>query len=188
MGMGKLIYSMNVSLDGFVETPDHSLDWADVDEEVHTWFNEQSRKASASIYGRRMYEVMTAYWPTGGSDPNATPAMREYAGIWAEQQKVVFSRTLDSVGFGCRLVKGDIGDELAKLRQELDGDIDVSGPDIAGQFIERGLVDEYILVVHPVAIGGGTPFFPRLASPISLRQTATKRFASGVLALTYEAA
>jgi dihydrofolate reductase len=173
MGMGKLIYSMNVSLDGFVETPDHSLDWADVDEEVHTWFNEQSRKASASIYGRRMYEVMTAYWPTGGSDPNATPAMREYAGIWAEQQKVVFSRTLDSVGFGCRLVKGDI---------------DVSGPDIAGQFIERGLVDEYILVVHPVAIGGGTPFFPRLASPISLRQTATKRFASGVLALTYEAA
>ena len=79
--------------------------------------------------------------------------MREYAAIWAEQPKIVFSRTLDSVGFGCRLVKGDIGDELAKLRQEFDGDIDVSGPDIAGQFIERGLVDEYILVVHPVAIG-----------------------------------
>jgi dihydrofolate reductase len=134
-----------------------------------------------------MYEVMSSYWPTAGSDPNATPVEREYAEIWAEQPKIVFSRTLDTVGFGCRLVKGDIGDELATLRQEFDGDIDVSGADIAGQFIERGLVDEYILAVHPVAIGGGTPFFPRRTSPIRLRQAATRRFGSGVIALTYEA-
>ena len=74
---------------------------------------------------------------------------------------------------------------LAKVRDELDGEIDVSGPNIAWQFIERGLVDEYRLVVHPVAIGAGTPFFPRLATPLSLRQVAVKRFGSGVLALTY---
>ena len=128
MGMGKLIYSMNVSLDGFVETPDHSLEWADVDEELHAWFNDLARESAASIYGRRMYEVMSSYWPTAGSDPNATPVEREYAAIWAEQPKIVFSRTLDAVGFGCRLVKGDIGDELAKLRQEFDGDIDVERP------------------------------------------------------------
>jgi dihydrofolate reductase len=183
--MGKLIYSMNVSLDGFIETPDHSLDWADVDEEVHFWFNQQTRDTAGSIYGRRMYETMTAYWPTAGSDPNATPAMRQYGEIWSEHPKFVFSRTLESVDYGCRLVHGDIGDVLAELRDELDGEIDVSGPNIAWQFIERGLVDEYRLVVHPVAIGAGTPFFPRLATPLHLRQVAVKRFGSGVLALTY---
>jgi dihydrofolate reductase len=82
-------------------------------------------------------------------------------------------------------VRGDIGDVLANLRDELDGDIDVSGPNIAWQFIERGLVDEYRLVVHPVVIGAGTPFFPPLGSPLNLRQVAVKRFGSGVLALTY---
>jgi dihydrofolate reductase len=186
--MGKLIYSMNVSLDGFIETPDHSLDWADVDEELHFWFNERSRQSGASIYGRRMYEVMTAYWPSAGTDPNATPAMREFGEIWNALPKVVFSRTLDAVDYGCRLVKGDVGEELAKLRSEFDGEIDVSGPNIASQFIERGLVDEYRLVVHPVILGAGTPFFPALKTPIKLRQTGEKRFGSGVLALTYEAA
>ncbi len=186
--MGKLIYSMNVSLDGFIETPDHSLDWANVDEEVHFWFNQQTREQAASIYGRRMYEVMGSYWPNAGNDPDATPAMRQFGEIWSTLPKVVFSRSLDSVDYGCRLVRGDVGEELARLRKEFDGDIDVSGPNIAAQFIERGLVDEYRLVVHPVAIGAGTPFFPDLGRPIRLRQTAVKRFESGVLALTYVAA
>lgn len=184
--MGKLIYSMNVSLDGYIETPEHSLDWADVDEEVHFWFNEQTRDAGASIYGRRMYEVMTSYWPNSGNDPDATPAMREFGEIWRTLPKFVFSRTLESVDDGCRLVEGDIGDVLARLRGEIDGEIDVSGPNLAWQFIERGLVDEYRLAVHPVAIGGGTPFFPP-GGRLSLRQTAMKRFESGVLALTYVA-
>ena len=69
--MGKLIYAMNVSLDGFVETPDHSLDWANVDQELHTWFNDRTREIDASIYGRRMYELMADYWPTADSDPSA---------------------------------------------------------------------------------------------------------------------
>ncbi|HYR92743.1 MAG TPA: dihydrofolate reductase family protein, partial [Methylomirabilota bacterium] len=72
--MGKLIYSMNVSLDGFVETTSHSLDWGLMDEELHTWFNEEERNVEAELYGRRMYETMAAYWPTAESDPDATPA------------------------------------------------------------------------------------------------------------------
>ena len=136
--MGKLIYSMNVSLDGYIETTDHSLDWADVDEEVHFWFNQQTRDTGASIYGRRMYEVMTSYWPNSGNDPNATPAMRQFGEIWNALPKFVFSRTLDSVDYGCRLVEGDIGDVLARLRTETDGEIDVSGPNLAWQFIEPG--------------------------------------------------
>ena len=79
---------MNVSLDGFIETPDHSLDWADVDEEVHFWFNQQTRDSGASIYGRRMYEVMTSYWPNAGNDPNATPAMRQFGEIWSDTPEV----------------------------------------------------------------------------------------------------
>ncbi len=89
--------------------------------------------------------------------------MLEYAVIWTAMPKVVFSRTLDSADYGFRLVRGDIGDELAKLQREFDGEIEVSGPNIASQFIERGLVDEYRLVVHPVILGAGTPFFPTLA-------------------------
>ena len=183
--MSKLTYMLNVSLDGFIETPDHTLDWTVIDDELHSWFNERTRECAASIYGRRMYDVMTAYWPTAASDPAATPVMLDYGEIWRAMPKVVFSRTLDSADHGFRLVRGDVGDELAKLSGEFDGEIEVSGPNMASQFIERGLVDEYTLVVHPVILGAGTPFFPRLANPIRLRHVATTRFESGVLAVTY---
>jgi dihydrofolate reductase len=185
--MGKLIYTMNVSLDGFVETPDHSLDWATVDEELHFWFNEQARQVDASLYGRRMYEVMAGYWPTAESDPHATEAMREYAGIWRSTPKIVFSSSLESVDWNCRLVRGDVGEELERLRAEFDGDMDVGGATLAGSFIRRGLVDEYRLVVHPVAIGAGTPYFPDLASQVSRRLVESRSFGSGAVALSYAA-
>ena len=186
--MGKLIYLMNVSLDGYVETPDHSLDWTTVDEELHTWFNERVREADAFLYGRRLYELMAAYWPTAESDPSATPAMLDFARIWNEKPKVVFSSTLDSVDWNSRLVSGDVGEELARLRTGFAGDLHVGGPTLASAFIGRGLVDEYRLVVHPVILGAGTPFFPRLETPIRLRQTETRTFGSGVIYLGYAAA
>ena len=186
--MGRLIYSLNVSLDGFVETPDHSLAWANVDDEVHTWFNDQARRLAASLYGRRMYELMAAYWPTSETDPDATEPMREFGRIWRATPKIVFSSTLAAVQHNGRLVRGDIDDELSLLRREFDGDMDVGGATLAGSFIRRGLVDEFRLVIHPVILGAGTPFFPDLDSPIALRQTATKRFASGVVYVGYERA
>jgi dihydrofolate reductase len=185
--LGKLIYLMNVSLDGYVETPDHSLDWTLVDEELHTWFNEQTRAIDASLYGRRLYEVMAAYWPTAEADPSATDAMQEYARIWNPMPKVVFSSTLATVDWNSRLVSGDVGEELARLRAEFDGDLGVGGPTLAAEFIRRGLVDEYRLVVHPVVLGSGTPFFPKLESPIPLRLTETRTFSSGVIYLGYAA-
>ena len=124
--MGKLIYSLNVSLDGYVETPDHSLEWASIDEEVHSWFNDQARRIDASLYGRRMYELMAAYWPTAGSDPSSTPAEREFAQIWRDTPKVVFSSTLASVDWNGRLC-GDVGEELERARSEFDGDLDIGG-------------------------------------------------------------
>lgn len=185
--MGRLIYLMNVSLDGFIETPEHSLDWAIVDEELHSWFNDREREAEVDIYGRRLWEVMAAYWPTGETNPDSTDAMREFARIWNATQKVVFSTELESVGHGARLARGDVGEELAKLRKEFAGDMEVGGPTLAAQFIERGLVDVYRLVVHPVILGAGTPYFPPLASRISLRHTESRVFASGVVYHGYEA-
>ena len=183
--MGKLIYSMNVSLDGFVETPDHSLDWATVDDELHTWFNDQTRAVDASLYGRRMYELMAAYWPTGGDDPSASDAEREFARIWNPMPKIVFSTSLEHVEHNARLVHGDVGPLLDEMRREFDGDIDVSGPNLAGQFVRRGLVDEYQLIVHPVVLGAGTPFWPILDAPLPLRLVERRAFASGAELRTY---
>ena len=178
--MGKLIYLMNVSLDGFVETVDHSLAWTTVDDQLHTWFNDQLRATQASLYGRRLYELMAAHWPTAEDDPAATDAMLEFARIWNPMPKVVFSSSLDQVAHNSRLVRGDVGDVLDGLRREFDGDLAVGGPNLAGQFVRRGLVDEYRLVVHPVVLGAGKPFWPELDAPLRVRLTDADTFASGV--------
>ncbi len=183
--MGRLVYSLNVSLDGFVETPSQSLNWATVDDELHTWFNDHARTVQASLYGRRMYELMAGYWPTGDDDPSATDAMREFARIWKPMPKVVFSSSLEHVDHNARLVRGDVATVLADLRREFDGDLDVGGPNLAGQFVRRGLVDEYRLIVHPVVLGAGTPFWPELDAPLHLRLTETRTFASGAQLRSY---
>lgn len=183
--MGKLIYSMSVSLDGFVETPDHSLDWVDIDEEIHRWFNDQARETAAFLYGRRLYEVMAAYWPHAESDPDATDYTRDFARIWNRTPKIVFSSSLPDVRWNSRLVRGDPVAELARLRAEFDGNLSVGGPTLASAFIRAGVVDEYRIVFHPVVLGGGTSFFPRLEMPIRLRKTEGKEFASGAVYAGY---
>ena len=186
--MGKLIYTMNVSLDGYVETVDHSLDWTVLSDELHQWFNDQFRTIEASLYGRRLYEVMAAYWPTGESDPDGTAVTREFARIWNAVPRIVFSTTLDHVEWNSRLVSGDVGEIYGRIREEFSGDLEVAGPTLAAQFIERGLVDEYQVVVHPVVLGGGTPFFPSLDARIQLRLLEERQFASGVTLLRYATA
>jgi len=183
-----LIYCMNVSLDGYVCDRDGSLDWTIVDDELHTWFNERARNIEASIYGRRLYELMAAYWPTSETDPSATEPMREFGRIWRRTPRYVFSNSLDRVEHNSRLVSGDVADVLTEVRLEIHGDIEVAGPTIAAQFVRRGLVDAYQLVVHPVVLGGGTSFWPPLEEPVPLRLVETHSFASGALLLSYRTA
>jgi dihydrofolate reductase len=183
--LGKLIYSLNVSLDGFVETPTHSLEWTTVDEELHAWFNDQTRMVEASLYGRRMYDLMAGYWPSAEADKSTSEVEREFARIWNPMPKVVFSSSLERVEHNARLVQGDVGEVLEDLRREFDGDLDVGGPNLAGQFVLRGLVDEYRLVVHPVVLGAGTPFWPELDTPLRLRLVETRPFASGAELRSY---
>lgn len=186
--MGKLIYLLNVSLDGFIETPDHSLDWTVVDDELHTWFNEQMRSLDAMIYGRRLWEVMAAHWPIAEEDPSVTDVEREFARIWNPMPKVVFSSSLREVDHNARLVRGDVGEVLGDLRREFEGDLAVGGPNLAGQFVRRGLVDEYRLVIHPVVLGAGTPYWPELDQLQRLRLTETRTFDSGVVLAAYAVA
>ncbi|HYM53110.1 MAG TPA: dihydrofolate reductase family protein [Candidatus Dormibacteraeota bacterium] len=183
--MGKLIYLLNVSLDGFIETPDHGLEWTIVDDELHTWFNDQTRTLDASLYGRRLYELMAAYWPTAEEDPSVTDVEREFARIWKAMPKIVFSTSLEHVEHNSRLVRGDVGTVLESVRREFDGDLDVGGPNLAGQFVRRGLVDEYRLLIHPVVLGTGTPFWPELDAPLRLRLVETRSFASGAELRSY---
>jgi dihydrofolate reductase len=188
--MGKLIYCMNVSLDGYVNTadvntPGGGTDWTLVDDELHKWFNERFRSLEASLYGRRLYALMSAHWPTAENNPAATETEREFARIWNATPRIVFSSSLDRVEHNSRLVSGDAGDVLAELRREFAGDLEVAGPTLAGQFVRRGLIDEYQLVVHPVVLGAGTPFWPQLDSPIRLRPVDQHTFSSGVELRSY---
>ena len=184
--MGKLVYGMSVSLDGFVETPSRSLDWVLVDDELHAFFNDQARELSASLYGRRMYELMVEYWPTAETDPSATPAMLEFARIWKDMPKIVFSRTLELVRWNSRLVRDDAAEEVARLKAQPGFDMDVGGPTLAATLMRTGLIDEYRLFVHPVILGAGKPFFPALDDRIGLKLLDTRTFGSGVVYLRYE--
>ena len=161
------------------------IDFANVDEEIHTWFNRQTDQVDASIYGRRMWDTMV-YWRDSADElPDQNPVELEYARIWKAMPKVVFSHSLQSVIGNARIVRGDVGEELARLRAEFPGKIDVSGANLAAQFIERGLVDEYHLMVHPVVLGAGKPFFPPGMDRTALRLVDTTRFGSGAMALHY---
>jgi dihydrofolate reductase len=185
--MGKVIFLMNVSLDGYIETRDHSLDWTIVDDELHTWFNDRLRATEVSVYGRRLFEVMNAYWPTAESDTAATGPMLEFGLIWNAKPKVVVSSTMQQAPAGWGLTKGEPEAILEELRRDFSGDLEIGGPTLAAGFIRRGLVDEYQLVVHPVILGGGTPFFPDLERPAGLRLLETRTFSSGAVYLGFAA-
>jgi dihydrofolate reductase len=185
--MGKVIFLMNVSLDGYIETPDHSLDWTIADDELLAWFSERTRRFEAIVYGRRLYELMNAHWPTAGSDPAATGPMVEFARIWNAKPKVVVSSSMQESPVGWRLTSGDPETILEELRRDFSGDLEIGGPTLAAGFIRRGLVDEYMLVVHPVILGGGTPFFPDLERPAGLRLLETRTFSSGAVYLGFAA-
>jgi dihydrofolate reductase len=185
MTLRKLIYSLNMSLDGYVEDASGSLDWTIIDEEIHQFFNDQEREFELSLYGRRLYETMHPYWSTALQDPDLKPVEKEYAQIWNAVPKLVFSRTLDHVEGNATLMRDGLIEEVTKLKSQPGKWISVGGPTLAASLIEAGLVDEYRIVVHPVILGGGKPFFPNLKAPTNLALLDTHRFSSGAMYLRY---
>jgi dihydrofolate reductase len=182
--MRKLIYSMGVSLDGFIAGPGGEIDWSAPDEELHRFYNQQAREVGTELYGRRMYEEMR-YWETADQQPSASEPVLEFARIWKDTPKIVFSTTLEEVEGNARLVKDGAAEEVARLKQEPGKDLAVGGAGLASTFIKAGLVDEYRLFVSPVVLGGGTPYFPALDERIDLELVETRTFGSRVVSVRY---
>ena len=182
--MRRLIYSMGVSLDGFIAGPDGEIDWGAPDEELHRFHNRRAAELGGHLLGRRLYEVMT-YWETAEEDPALVEYAREFARIWKALPKVVFSSTLEQVEGNTRLARDSLADEVARLKEQPGGDLGVGGAGLASSCIELGLVDEFRLFVSPVVLGGGTPYFPPLAERIPLELVETRTFGSRVVYVRY---
>jgi dihydrofolate reductase len=182
--MRNVIYSMGVSLDGFIAGPDGEIDWSAPDEELHRFHNQQTRDLGAHLCGRRLYEVMT-YWETADENPSAPEHELEFARIWEKMPKIVFSKTLEKVEGNARLVRDSVAEEVAKLKKQPGKDLAVGGAGLASTFIKLGLIDEYRLFVSPVVLGGGTPYFPALEERINLELVETQTFGSRVVYARY---
>jgi dihydrofolate reductase len=185
--MRKLIYSMGVSLDGFIAGPDGEIDWSAPDEELHRFHNEQARAIGAELYGRRLYEVMR-YWETAEEQPSAPEYELEFARIWKDTPKIVFSKTLEKVEGNARLAKGSAAEEVVRLKEQPGKDLAVGGAGLASTFMKLGLIDEYRLFISPVFLGGGTPYFPPLEERINLELVETRTFGSRVVYVRYQRA
>jgi dihydrofolate reductase len=173
--MAKLVFGLNQSLDGYVDHQAFAPDPA-----LFQHFTEDMRSLAGLVYGRCMYEVMR-YWDEDQSDWVAEE--RDFASAWRKQPKWVVSRSLKSVGPNATVVQNDVEAVIRGLKAELDGEIEVAGPELAGSLTDLGLIDEYRLYIHPVVLGRGKPFFAGPRPPLRLR--ASDLMGNDVIRLTY---
>ncbi|HVE62870.1 MAG TPA: dihydrofolate reductase family protein [Mycobacteriales bacterium] len=176
---------MGMSLDGYIVGPDGGFEWSAPDEEVFRFATDEVRQVGVHFLGRRLYETMR-YWETAPQDPSLSDLEREFAALWISLPKVVFSTTLTSVEAGYDLARGGLAAEVERWRAEPgEGDIAIGGAALAAEAADLGLIDEYGLRVHPVLVGGGSPFFPRADRRVDLELLARRTFTSGVVHLRY---
>jgi dihydrofolate reductase len=182
--LAKLIYSAIASLDGYVADEDGNFDWAAPDEEVHTFVNDLERPVGTYLYGRRMYDVMV-YWETAHTLADQLPVAQDFAEIWQAADKIVYSKTLETVSSARTRIERDFAPETVRqLKASAGHDISVGGPDLAAQAIKAGLVDEWHLFVSPVVVGAGTNAFPSDVR-VKLELVDERRFGNGTVFLHY---
>ena len=182
--MGRLIVSMNLSLDGCIEAPGQDDgSWLRIDEEVHRAFNELATGADTFLYGRNVYEVMIPYWPDAAEDAAKPAYEREYGRLWMDTPKVVVSTSIKEPNWNTRVVSSGVFGEIERLKQKsVNYVLCYGGSQLVTALQEHNLVDEYALFIHPAALGAGVPFFRRA---LSLQLRDVRRFDQGVLALRY---
>jgi dihydrofolate reductase len=186
--MRSVTYSMNVSLDGYIAGPDGSFDWTPPDEEVFRFWTDQTRRLTAYVMGRRLYETML-YWETADQNPSLGFDTREWASVWRRLPKVVFSTTLSAVAGNARLASGSLVEEVERLQGGPgDGDIAIGGATLAGEAAQLGLIDEFRPIVYPVVVGGGIPFYPQRERRLDLELIESRTFSSRVVYLRYRVA
>ncbi|MET7477441.1 dihydrofolate reductase family protein [Streptomyces sp. NPDC005648] len=184
--MRKLIYGMNLSLDGYIAAPGDDIGWSLPSDELFQFWSDQLRATDLSLYGGKLWRTMSSHWPTADEQPDATPAEIEFAHRWRDMAKVVFSSTTDKVDWNTRLVTGDAVAEITRLKAEDGGPMDIGGATLAGAAMRAGLIDEYVLATAPVLVGAGTPFFAALDSWVNLNLVETRTFPGGVILTRYE--
>ena len=182
--MARLIYSVITSLDGYVADEQGSFDWAVPDEEVHSFFNDLERPVGTYLYGRRMYEVMAA-WETMHAVPGQPPFVLDFAAIWQAADKIVYSRTLETVSSARTRIERDFDpDAVRRMKARAERAISVGGPGLAAQALGAGLVDEVHVFVTPIVVGGGKRALPDQVR-VELELLGERRFGSGMVHLHY---
>jgi dihydrofolate reductase len=185
--MARLIYSVIMSLDGYVADEHGRFDWAAPDEEVHAFVNDLERPVGTYLYGRRMYETMR-YWETAHAVAGQPPVSLDFAQIWQAADKIVYSTTLEEAATARTSIERDFDpDQVRKMKRAADRDLTVGGAQLAAQAIAAGLVDEYQLFVVPAVVGGGTRSLPGQVH-LDLELAQEHRFGSGVVYLCYRPA
>ena len=181
--MRNLIFSINVTMDGCC---DHTKGIAH--EVIHEYFADLLRSADTLVYGRKTYQLMVPYWPDlAKTQSGNSKSWNDFALAFdAVDNIVVFSRTLDKAeSLKTRIVREDLEDEIRKLKQQPGKNILLGGVDLPSQLMPTGLIDEYWLVVHPIALGAGRPLFTALRKPMTLRLLDAITFAGGAVAHIY---
>ncbi|KUO21870.1 dihydrofolate reductase family protein [Streptomyces dysideae] len=190
--MPKIVLMMSLSLDGYFEGPDRDISWHRVDDELHQHFNDVVRQMGGILHGRVTYELMADFWPTADADPDIPATMAEFAGIWREIPKYVYSRKLDHADWNTTVVHEVVPEEIRALKEQAGGDLGLGGADLAATFLRYGLVDEFRIYVHPVLVGRGRQLFPKAEAEAgagdvtALRLVETRTFGNGVVLLRYE--
>jgi dihydrofolate reductase len=183
----KIVVSTSVSLDGFMEGPEHDISWHRVDEELHAYFNERLASMSVFLDGRVTHELMAGFWPTADEDPDASPVEVEFARIWRDKPKIVFSSTFEDTRWNTTVKREVDPEEIRELKARPGGDMVVGGADLVDTFRRLGLIDEYQIYVHPVLVGAGTPYFKGTDGLSALDLVETRTFGNGVVLLRYAA-
>ena len=189
--MRRIVVPLSVSLDGFFEGPDRDISWHRVDEELHQHFNDELRAMGGFLSGRVTHELMAGYWPHADDDPANPAPVREFAGIWRDMPKIVFSRTLRDAEWNTTIRREVDPDDIRRLKEAPGGDLALGGADLAAAFRAHDLVDEWRLYVNPVLLGRGRPLFQdgdAVPGPQDLRLVETRTFGNGVVLLRYERA
>jgi len=176
-----------VSLDGYVEGPNGELAWSEPGPELHKHFNDLylNGEFDTSIYGRKLYELMSDYWPSCESNIEAPEVEREFSKAWKKLKKLVYSTTLENVEWNSELKRTIDPEEIRQLKAQPGGHIDIGGATLAAEFIKRNLVDECWLYIHPKTIGGGKPMFPK-DHEMQLSIIGSEQFPCGVVLLRYK--
>jgi dihydrofolate reductase len=174
-----------VSLDGFFEGPDREIDWHSVDDELATHFNEWLGVAGGFLDGRVTWELMAGFWPTADTDPSVGAPAAEFARIWRDMPKTVYSRTLTAAGWNTAIAREVVPADIERLKQQPGGDLVVGGADLAAAFIRHDLIDEYRIYIHPVILGRGRLLFRPSDAKVDLELASTRTFGNGVVLLHY---